>query len=110
MKIYVICSVRNGTPPEVKAYVEKMRAEGHTVYFPTEDAPQDDPTGCLICFTHLAHMKEADRIDAFWDVTSFGSHFDLGMTYALGKPVLIVKLYQPDTDGKSYVKVMESMQ
>jgi len=109
MNIYILCPVRNGVPIEAREYAEEMKGAGHAVHFPPDDAPQDDPTGNAICFTHLKAMRECDSVHVFWDVNSKGSHFDLGMAYALGKHVLIVKLYQPDTEGKSYVKVMESM-
>ena len=109
MNIYVLCPVRNGVPEEARDYAIDMKARGHAVHFPPDDAPQDDPTGNAICSVHLAAMKKCDRVDVFWDVTSKGSHFDLGMAYALGKPVQIMRLYQPDIEGKSYVKVMEKM-
>jgi ATP-dependent Clp protease ATP-binding subunit ClpC len=32
------------------------------------------------------------------------------MAFALHKPIKIVKLYQPDNEGKSYVKVMQSIE
>jgi hypothetical protein len=109
MKIYVLCPVRNGVPDEVYSYVEWLEKEGNIVHFPPRDAPQDDPTGNAICSAHRKAMRGCKYVDVFWDVNSKGSHFDLGMAYALGKPVRLVKLYQPDTEGKSYVKVMKSM-
>ena len=110
--IYVICPVRNITKEqedEISLYVNKQEVEGHTVHFPPRDVDQSDPTGITICSRHAQAMTAATRVDVFWDKTSSGSHFDLGMAYILRKRIKIVKLYQPDSEGKSYVKVMQSM-
>lgn len=108
MKIYIICSVRGGTPPEIEQYVHDLEAQGHIVHFPPRpsDCQQDDPTGWNICRTHLAALKQSDEVHVFWDVGSKGSHFDLGMAFALVKKIKLVKTYHPDNEGKSYVKVM----
>lgn len=112
MKTYIICAVRNATPERVsaiRAYAEKQRALGHGVHFPPDDAPQEDPTGLAICETHLAAMKSSDEVRVFWDVKSSGSHFDLGMAYALGKPIVPVAVEQPDGPEKSYWKVITAL-
>ena len=109
MNIYIICAVRNATPArvaELREYAQAKRAEGHHVHFPPEDAPQEDPTGEAICRTHLAAMKAADEVHVFWDVKSSGSHFDLGMAYALGIKTVPVACEHPDGQEKSYWKVM----
>ena len=109
MKIYIVCAVRNATAArvaELREYAEAKRAEGHHVHFPPDDAPQEDPTGEAICSTHLAAMRECDEVHVFWDVKSSGSHFDIGMAYALGKPMRPVACETPDGPEKSYWKVM----
>lgn len=106
MKIYIICPVRGGTPKDVEDYVIEQEKLGNVVYFPPRDAPQDDPTGWDICQTHLANMIDSNEVHVFWDVNSRGSHQDLGMAFALVKKLRLIKTYQPDTNGKSYVKVM----
>jgi len=113
MKIHLICPVRNVTPEqqeEIDTYVEALRLEGHTVHNPRYDVDQDDTTGMGICAGHLNSMLTANRVDVFWDVNSKGSHFDLGMAFAMHRAIKIVKLYQPDNEGKSYVKVMQSIE
>lgn len=112
MNIYVICAVRNANPERVSAireYVEQHRYCGHKVHFPPDDAPQEDPTGEAICRTHLAAMLEADEVHVFWDVKSSGSHFDLGMAYAMGKKLVPVFCEHPDGPEKSYWKVMNAL-
>lgn len=111
MNIYIICAVRNATPERIaqlRMYATQLRGWGHTVHFPPDDAPQDDPTGKAICETHLAAMKAAHAVHVFWDAKSSGSHFDLGMAYALGKLIVPIKQEHPDTDGKSYWKAVIS--
>jgi nucleoside 2-deoxyribosyltransferase len=109
--IYVICAVRNATQErvaEIRRYAEQQRALGHRVHFPPDDAPQEDPTGVAICETHLAAMRAADEVHVFWDVKSSGSHFDLGMAYALGKRLVPVAIEHPDGPEKSYWKVINA--
>lgn len=110
MNIYIICAVRNADPERVKQlrlYAAQSRRDGHRVHFPPDDAPQDDSTGKAICETHLAAMRKCDEVHVFWDVRSSGSHFDLGMAYALGKKIVPVSCEQPDGPEKSYWKVMQ---
>lgn len=111
MNIYLICAVRNAGSQSIsdaKAYVERLREAGATVHFPPEDAPQDCPTGERICAVHLEAMKKSDEVHVIWDVESKGSHFDLGMAYAMGKKIVPVNAVHPDTEGKSYWKVINA--
>jgi len=55
-------------------------------------------------------MRSADIVYIVWDAESKGSHFDLGMAFAMHKPVFLVKALQPDPEGKSYLKVIKSLQ
>ena len=111
--IYIICAVRNASPgrvADIRAHAVHLRSDGHTVHFPPDDAPQDDPTGEAICRTHLAAMLKADEVHVFWDVDSKGSHFDFGMAYVLrelkGTKIVPISCEQPDGPEKSYWKVM----
>lgn len=109
--IYIICAVRNALPDrltEIRAYVGRLRRRGHSVHFPPDDAPQDCPTGRAICETHLIAMQGADEVHVFWDINSSGSHFDLGMAYALGKKIVPVACEVPDGNEKSYWKAVVS--
>jgi nucleoside 2-deoxyribosyltransferase len=113
MKIYLVCPVRNVTKEqiaEIDAYVEKIEKEGHEVHYPPRDVNQDDETGINIVEAHKNAMMECDRVDIFWDKTSTGSHFDLGMAFMSNKPIKLIRLYQEDSVGKSYVKVMKILE
>jgi len=109
MNVYIICSVREADPAyteKVRKYVHSLRADGHDVHFPPDDVDQDDPTGARICAEHGEAMMEADEVHVFWDVNSKGSHFDLGMAYILGKPIVGVDIAEPDPPYKSYWKAV----
>jgi nucleoside 2-deoxyribosyltransferase len=111
-KAHLICPVRNVTGEqqrEIDDYCKGLEAQGYIVHNPIYAVNQDDETGFNICKGHLESMRESDIIHIFWDVNSKGSHFDLGMVFALDKPVVLVKNYQPDNEGKSYAKVMGFM-
>ena len=112
MRIYVIGPVRIATEGQASIqanYCAKMEAEGHEVFLPQRDAPQDSPTGYEIVEAELEAIKEADEVHVFWDINSKGSHFDLGMAYALRKKIIMRYLFQPDSEDKSYVKVVAGM-
>lgn len=106
--IYLICPVRNGAAhlSELANYVQGLERLGHTVHFPPRDVSQDDLTGANICAAHREAMQKANEVHVVWDVTSFGSHFDLGMAYALGKRIVAVDRIHPDAPGKSYWKAV----
>ncbi|MFW6219933.1 MAG: nucleoside 2-deoxyribosyltransferase [bacterium] len=110
MKIYIICPVRKQTEKQTKfieKYVNEFEKNGHSVFYPKRDAPQECETGYRIIESELNAIKEADSIHVFWDVESKGSHFDLGMAYALNKDINFIYLFQSDSKGKSYVKAMK---
>jgi len=113
MKIHIICPVRKVTleqQKEINDYAYKLEKDGHTVHNPKYAVDQTDATGFNICMGHLTSMLDADRVDIFWDCNSMGSHFDLGMAFALDVPIKVVKVYTPDIEGKSYLKVMYEME
>lgn len=111
MRVYVICPVRHADPFVLNAlelYVAQLERGGKTVHYPPRDAPQECPTGRAICEAHRSAMMAADEVHVFWDVESKGSHFDLGMAYALDKRIVPVKhMRGDDPPGKSYWKVMQ---
>lgn len=95
---------------EIDNYVSGLEKDGHKVHYPPRDVNQDDPTGWGIVMAHRIAMKNCDRIDIFWDKTSTGSHCDLGMAIMDFKKVKLVKSYQEDSEGKSYLKVIKQLE
>jgi nucleoside 2-deoxyribosyltransferase len=91
--IFLICPVRN-VPDEVKKlirkYVDEKRAAGFRVYYPADDTPQVDPTGGIrICEDNRRAIENASEVHLWYDAASKGSHFDLGMAFALGKRIIL---------------------
>lgn len=110
MNIYVICPVRNQSTEQgfhLEKYIKTLEDNGNTVFYPMRDAPQSSKTGYEIVEAELQAIKEADEIHVCWDINSKGSHFDLGMCYALNKIIKMVHLFTPDGNEKSYVKTIE---
>lgn len=113
MKIYILSPVRNVTPEQqniIDNHVSRLELDSHDVYVPRYDVDQEDPTGFDICSSHFCNMLKADRVDIFWDISSSGSHFDLGMAFACGKIVKLISAFSDDVEGKSYIKVIKEME
>lgn len=100
MKIMIIGST---------SYQEKMEklklvleAESHEVKIPAFDSnPSLDSLG--VCVNNLNIMKWCDCIYMIWDGRSNGTIFDMGMAFALNKPVRIHYI-----NDKTFQKVFES--
>ena len=104
MNIFIICPVRNATDEQKKLvadYIKKKENEGNTVYYPARDTDQTDPIGFAICDENFKGMRDADEVHIFWDEKSSGSLFDLGMAFALRKPLKGINEVWP-TAGKSF--------
>lgn len=106
MKIFLACPVR-GISSEYRdsteAQVKLLESRGHQVYYPQRDTNQQDSTGLQICFDNRKAIEGADVVYVIWDGESQGVLFDLGMAFALGKPVRPITGYMPaTTKGKSF--------
>ena len=112
MKIYLICPVRHVSSEQsekIQAYVAGLEREGHSVHYPPRDVDQDDPTGLEICTNHRSAMVAADRVDIWWDPNSTGSHFDLGMAFALNKRINLVEIWGQVPSGKSFAALIKEL-
>ena len=113
MKVYIICPVRNVTEQQqaaIDSHAADLTASGHEVHNPKYAVDQNDETGLGICRAHFEAMAEADEVHIFWDMASSGSHFDLGMAFALQKPLRLVSEFSEDKPGKSYAKVIREVE
>ncbi len=111
--IYLICPVRNISPSqqtEIADYVRNNEIDGVKFHYPPRDVDQSDSTGYNICVSHREAMEMCDEVHIFWDSNSKGSHFDLGMAFALHKKIKLVKCFDEDGTTKSYVKVMKEIE
>jgi nucleoside 2-deoxyribosyltransferase len=110
MKVFLICPVRGATDKETKeidGYVKSLEDKGIEVYWPARDTCQTDPIGYAICCANWNAIREADEIHVWYNPTSQGSLFDLGMAFELCKPIFLAnrKSVAP-TDGKSFANFL----
>ena len=110
MNIYIICPVRNLSEQweeGLLAYAHLKESAGHKVHLPFRDTDQNDRTGYRICQDHAEAMLNADEVHIAYDGKSEGWLFDLGMAFALNKPVQPITGYFPNiTKGKSYTNMV----
>ena len=106
-KIFLICPTRGHDPAETLSQVEKLEQRGNTVHWPPRDTSQIDLTGLQICKDNLRAIQEADCIYFTWDGISQGCLFDLGMAFALGKPIIYLSMPMPTKD-KSFQNMVRA--
>jgi hypothetical protein len=75
-----------GLTDKASALAEHLRAQGHTVYVPGVQTKQDTDE-LTICTANREAMSRADEVRVIWDGTSHGVIFDLGMAFAMKKPI-----------------------
>ena len=81
--VFVICSVRDaddGTREKLEAYKQKLELQGYKVHLPHLDTNQK-ASGYEICLQNMKAILAADEVHIFFVPTSYGSHFDLGVTF-----------------------------
>ena len=106
-KIFVICSVR-GASKEYQCKLEKhtkvLENLGCSVHLPHRDTNQD-AKGYDICKENAAAIFNADEVHIFYNKASQGTHFDMGVAFALGKKIVIIENEEFD-EGKSYPRML----
>lgn len=102
--LFLACPVRGIDPKAQLEQRDKLipKLEKHyNVHWPPRDTNQNDDTGIRICQHNRAAIKRADIVGIIWDGKSQGVLFDLGMAFALDKPIKIIDIPRK-TDGKSF--------
>ena len=93
-KIFLICPVRNATPEQrtwIEEFVRKKCAAGYTIHAPHLHTRQKDLFGgYAICTQNAEAVASSQEIDIYYDQSSTGSVFDLGVAYALHKPLKLL--------------------
>ena len=106
MNYFAIRPVRNITEEFSKKVNESLLNfinAGNTVYDPIRDTDQKDPVGIRICKDNRTAIENADAIIFMWDGKSTGCLFDLGIAFALRKPIIIPDYFiLQKTDHKSF--------
>ncbi len=91
--VFLICPVRDANlvqKARMEVYIAKLECDGKKVYYPARDTNQIDETGLRICQDNGRAIIKSREVHIFFDPTSEGSRFDLGMAFILGKPLFIV--------------------
>jgi nucleoside 2-deoxyribosyltransferase len=107
-KIFIICSVRDAPLDlrlEQEEYATRLKSEGHTVHYPPWDTDQT-ASGLEICRQNADAIAAADEVHIFYTTTSQGTHFDMGVAFALGKKIVIAKNVEFGP-GKSYPRMLD---
>lgn len=108
MKIFLICPVRDADAKHSRSemvYVKSLENEGHDVHWPPRDTDQM-ADGISICRQNMEAIRNADEIHIFYNSKSQGVHFDMGMAFALGKKIVVVK-NEPYGEGKSFPRMLD---
>lgn len=110
-KVFIICSVR-GTSDEYKAkleaYVADLEKNGYEVHLPHRDTNQDARV-IEICKENATAIFNSDEVHIFYNSKSQGTHFDMGVAFALNKPLVVVENEQSG-EGKSYSQMIDDWQ
>lgn len=103
-KAFLICPIRN-TAIEYELGIEaqlEVLEKDYEVHYPKRDTNQL-ATELQICEDNRKAIEAADVVFFIWDGKSQGCLFDLGMAFAMRKPVKIITGYMPPmTRGKSF--------
>ena len=93
---------------KMEEYKKRLEAEGCEVMMPVFDsAPELNELG--ICAANMDMIMYADEVHLLWDGRSIGTVFDLGMCFALGKPLTIAYLNHKTMEGlvRQYAKISD---
>jgi nucleoside 2-deoxyribosyltransferase len=108
--VFLICPVRGVTKEQefqIREYVNSLEDSGLVVHWPQRDTKQDDFIGDMICAVNRQAIEDAKEIHVWWTTTSTGTMFDLGMAWALKKPLIIANPQEVSlTEGKSFQNVL----
>jgi hypothetical protein len=93
-KIFLICPVRNATDEQkkwIEEFVREKYDDGYTIHAPHLHTRQTDLFGgYAICKQNAEAVASSQEIDIYYDQSSTGSVFDLGVAYALHKPLRLL--------------------
>lgn len=90
MKIFVVHS--SGMYGKALEYAKDLEAQGHETFVPLRDTKQVKTTEHAILESNRVGMIWCDEAHVLWDLSSLGVIFDLGMAYALDRPIKIIKV------------------
>ncbi len=93
-KIFLICPVRNATKEQLhnmENYIYAVKNAGYQIHAPHRDTVQQDIFGgYAICRQNAYAIATSKEVHIYYDKTSKGSMFDLGVAYYLNKPLQVL--------------------
>lgn len=103
-KIFLICPVRRANDEQrkwIEDFVEEQYKNGYIVHAPHLHTNQVDQLGGYsICKQNAEAIASSGEVNMYYDQLSTGSAFDLGVAYALDKPLILLNaddiVYRPD--------------
>ncbi|MBQ2947161.1 MAG: hypothetical protein IJE04_04910 [Bacilli bacterium] len=106
-KIFLICPVRNATESQkkwIEEFVKEKINDGYVIHAPHLHTVQSDLFGgYAICKQNANAVATSEEIDIYYDQSSTGSVFDLGVAYALNKPLVILNKDEIIFDDNNFV-------
>lgn len=107
MKTLFLISPVRSLDPEYENLIcqleHEFRKKDIKLYIPFRDTDQSDAIGYRICSNNRKAIEESDGVLILWKEGSQGSLFDLGMAFALRKPIHVVpETLPPLTREKSF--------
>ncbi|MFZ1807948.1 MAG: nucleoside 2-deoxyribosyltransferase [Cyclobacteriaceae bacterium] len=107
MRVFIICSVRGTTKQyrkSLECYAMLLEEEGHSVHLPHRDTDQTQE-GIDICTQNMNAIKDADEIHISYNPDSQGTHFDMGVSFALNKKIVIFEIIEHHKSSFRYMLV-----
>ena len=105
-KKFLISPVRNVSPEqtlEIESFKKDKVDAGFDLHVPQKDTFQKDKFGGYsICFQNANAIAESTELYLYYDQTSKGSMFDLGIAYYLNKPLTVVNKDSIDFDQDDF--------
>jgi len=106
-KIFLICPVRNATDTQkrwIENFVKEKYNDGYTLHAPHLHTVQNDLFGgYAICRQNAIAVATSEEIDIYYDQSSTGSVFDLGVAYALNKPLIVLNNNEIIFDNNDFI-------
>jgi hypothetical protein len=102
----LISPVRNVSPEqtlEIESFKKDKTDDGFDIHVPQKDTFQKDKFGGYsICFQNANAIAESTELYLYYDQTSKGSMFDLGIAYYLNKPLTVINKDSIDFDQDDF--------
>ena len=102
---FLICPVRGHDMSETEETVKELEKKYH-VHWPPRDTNQEDPVGLQICLDNMDAIKKSDIVLVIWDGKSQGCLFDLGIAFAMEKPIEVIEAPPVEKGKKSFQAMM----